>query len=347
MAARNKKSNSGTYIFIILLLLAICGGFVAYKIWGPNTGSMKKGEYLYIPTGASYDYVLNELEEGGYVADIASFDILAERANYPNHVKAGRYKIPAGMSNIDMIRKLRSGRQSPLDLVINKLRTKEDFIRLVASKLEPDSASLGKIISDSNYLKKYGFNNETALAVVIPDTYEFFWNTSADGVYSRLADYYNRFWNEERKQKAFSKNLTPTQVMILASIVEEETNKVKERPVVASVYLNRLEHNMKLQADPTIKFALQNFALRRILNTHLQSESPYNTYRFQGLPPGPIATPSKSSIQAVLNAPDTDYLYFCAKEDFSGYHNFASSYSEHMKNARAYQKALNERGIKI
>lgn len=341
-----KKSNAGIWILLSLILLAGAGSFVYYKVFGPNTGDMHKGEYLYIPTGASYLLVFDELVNGGYIEDPASFDILAKRANYHNNVKAGKFKIPTGISSYDLIRKLRSGKQEPVKLVINKLRTKEDFVSLIAPQLEADSSELKAVLNDNELLKTYGFDTSTALAGIIPDTYEFYWNTSAEKIYSRLIDYYNRFWTEERKQKAFAKSITPLQVMVLASIVEEETNKADERPTVASVYLNRLKFGMKLQADPTVKYAVNDFTLRRILNVHLEYDSPYNTYMYAGLPPGPITTPSKSSINAVLNAKETDYVYFCAKEDFSGYHNFASSYKEHMKNARIYQKALNEQGIK-
>ncbi|MCB9045881.1 MAG: endolytic transglycosylase MltG [Chitinophagales bacterium] len=346
MNKTKKKRYTGLWLLLSLLLIAGAGGFVYYKVFGPNTGDLHQGEYLYIPTGASYLLVYDELINGGYIDDPASFDILAHRANYPASIKPGKYKVPKGISNYELIRKLRSGKQEPVKLVINKLRTKADFIQFVSARLEPDSAAIAAILSDNELLKTYGFDTTTALAAIIPDTYEFYWNTGAEKVYARLVDYYNRFWTEDRKQQAFARSLTPLQVMVLASIVEEETNRADERATVASVYLNRLKFGMKLQADPTVKFAVNDFALKRILNIHLEFDSPYNTYLYAGLPPGPITTPSKSSIEAVLNAKETDYIYFCAKEDFSGYHNFASNYKEHMKNAREYQKALNENGIK-
>lgn len=347
-AQKGKKKKGGTGIWILLsvLLIIVAGSAVAYKVFGPNTGDMRKGEYLYIPTGASYMLVLDELVAGGYIDDVASFDILAKRANYPDMVKAGKFKIKKGTSNYDLIRQLRSGRQEPVKLVINKLRTKEDFIEIVSAHLEPDSTEISDILNDNIFLTTHGFDTNTAIAAVVPDTYEFYWNTSAEKVYTRLVEYYNRYWNEERKQQAFEKSLTPIQVITLASIVEEESNKNDERPTIASVYINRLKLNMALQADPTLKFAVNDFTIKRVLDIHKEHISPYNTYKNTGLPPGPICTPSKASIDAVLNAKETDYLYFCAREDFSGYHNFASNYNEHMKNARAYQKALNEAGIK-
>jgi len=183
------------------------------------------------------------------------------------------------------------------------------------------------------------------MCLIIPDTYEFYWNTSADKTLQKLGKYYNEYWTAERKQKAGDHKLTQSQAIIIGSIVEEETNKNDEKGNVASVYMNRLNKNMKLQADPTVKFAVGDFAIRRITSAHLQNASPYNTYMYSGLPPGPICTPSKKTMEAVLNAPETQYIYFCAKEDFSGYHNFSTNYAEHMRNARLYQKALNARNI--
>lgn len=334
------------WLLFTLLVLAGFGGFVAWKVIGPNTGDMQKGEYLYIPTGASYQLVMNELVQGGYIDDAASFDIIAKRANYPAMIKAGKYKISAGMSNYNMIRMLRSGRQEPVKLVINKLRTKQDFIQFVTERLEPKPEEIADILNDNKFLAEYGVDTNTALTVIIPDTYEFYWNTSAAKVYDRLAGYYEKYWTGERKALADSLGLTPTEVIILASIVEEETNKNDEKGNVASVYLNRIEKNMKLQADPTVKFAVGDFAIKRVLKIHTEFDSPYNTYMYAGLPPGPINTPSKATINAVLHTEPTKYLYFCAKEDFSGYHNFATNYNEHLTNARNYQKALNEAGIR-
>lgn len=346
MNQTKKNNKTGLWLSLSFLLLAAAGAFVAYKVVGPNTGDMQKGEYLYIPTGATYMLVLKDLVEGGYIDDAASFDIIANRFEYPNKVKAGKYKITPGMSNLDMLRMLRNGKQEPVKLVINKFRTKEDFVKFVDEKMEPDAEEITALLKDTVFLSTYGLDTHTALVPIIPDTYEFYWNTNAEKTYERLAEYSKKFWTEERMALADSQALTPTQVIIIASIVEEETNKADEKPTVASVYINRLKKNMKLQADPTVKFALNDFAIKRVLEGHLAYDSPYNTYMYAGLPPGPINTPSKSSINAVLNAPKTDYLYFCAKEDFSGYHSFATNYTEHMKNARAYQKALNEQGIR-
>lgn len=342
-AGRKKKTG---WLLWLLLLVACGGAFAIFKTFGPNTGRLSSGNYLYIKTGYTYSDLKNELVSGGYINNLWSFDILARKADYPSHVRAGKYKISEGMSNYDIIRMLRSGRQEPVKLVINKLRTKEDFIRFVSTRLEADSVALRQLMKDTAFLSAYQLDTNTALCAVIPDTYEFYWNTSAKNAFKKIAANYTRFWNGERTLKAASKNLSPARASIVASIVDEETNKNDEKANIASVYLNRLRIGMRLQADPTVKFANNDPTIRRITGAHLQYNSPYNTYMYSGLPPGPICTPSKASIDAVLNASDTKYLYFCAKEDFSGYHRFATTLTEHLKNARLYQNALNERDIK-
>lgn len=340
-----KRLGIGKILLWVFIIGLLVGGFAAYKILGPNTGDLSKGKYLYIRTGSTYEDVKRELEQGGYVRDMWSFNMVAEQADYPQKIKAGKYRINRGMSNYNMVRMLRNGRQEPVKLVINKLRTKEDFIKLVSTQLEADSNKLRTMLNDPSYLAQFGFAPNTAMCAVIPDTYEFFWNTGADKAYRRLYNYYEKYWTDARKQKAQAKGLSPEQAMIVASIVDEETNKNDEKGNVASVYLNRFRKGMRLQADPTVKFATGDFAIKRITSAHTSINSPYNTYMYAGIPPGPICTPSKKSIDAVLNAPATDYLYFCAKEDFSGYHRFAATYPEHQKNARLYQQALNARGI--
>lgn len=240
---------------------------------------------------------------------------------------------------------LRSGRQEAVKLVINKLRTKKDLAEFVSAQLEASEDSILAILDDTAFLSQYGLDTNTAMCLVVPDTYEFYWNTSAKKFFSKVAANYKNYWNETRLQKAAAKNITKEQAIIIASIVEEETNMEADKGNITSVYLNRLRIGMPLQADPTLKFAVGDFTIKRITGELMQVVSPYNTYKNTGLPPGPICIPSKTTIDAVLNAPDTKYLYFCAKPDFSGYSVFASNMMEHMVNARAYQKALNERGI--
>lgn len=354
MAAKSNKKKpkksagrKGKKVLLIALALTLLAGlFLAFKIFGPNTGSFSQGEYLYIRTGSGYEEVKDLLKQEGFIRDVTSFDLLARQADYPSHVHAGKYQIKKGMSNYNIVKLLRSGRQTPVKLVVNKLRTKEEFIRLVSSQLEADSLVLRHIFEDTIYLAQFGLDTSTALCAVMPDTYEFYWNSTADKVFRKIARSYVAFWTDTRKSKARKLNLTPQQIITLASIVEEETNKNDEKPTIASVYLNRLKMGMKLQADPTARFAWGDFTIKRITSFHTSIQSPYNTYFVAGLPPGPICTPSPKSIDAVLNAPATTYLYFCAREDFSGYHNFASTLSEQLQNARRYHDALNARNIR-
>lgn len=342
MSRSNKKKRRFLPVLIILLLI---GGFLLYKVFGPATTSFTQTRYLYIRTGATYDDVKRSLKDSSLVADITSFDMLAKRAGLPQHIHAGKYKITPGMSNYNLIKMLGRGTQTPVKLVINKLRTKQDLIHLISANLEANADSVNTLLHDSAFLAAYNLDTNTAMCAIMPDTYEFYWNTSARKAFKKIAASYTGYWNDQRRQLAQSKNLTPQKAIIIASIVDEETNKNDEKPNIASVYMNRLKTGMRLQADPTVKFAVGDFTIRRITGAHLQINSPYNTYMYAGLPPGPICTPSKASIEAVLNAPDTKYIYFCAKEDFSGYHNFASNLADHLKNARLYQEALNAKGI--
>jgi UPF0755 protein len=337
-----KRSRVARYAAIIIILLALFG---LYRVFGPNTGKFRQGTFFYVHTGASYEQVRSALDTGGFVNDMFSFDLLARWVKLPAHIHPGKYKIERGMSNYRILRLLRSGRQTPVKLVIRRLRTKQDFINLVSAALEADSMKLKQMLQDDDYLSQFGLDTNTVMCGVMPDTYDFFWNTTADKAFRKIERNYSRFWDATKKQQADAQGLTPVKVIILASIVDEETNVNEDKPKIASVYLNRLQKGLKLEADPTVKFAVGDFTIRRIAGPMMQIESPYNTYANKGLPPGPICTPAVSSIEAVLQAPATNYLYFCAKSDFSGYSDFAATYDEQMKNARAYQKALNERGI--
>lgn len=343
---RKKNKKSGLKILLAIIgLVVLASAFAGFMFFGPNTSFSGSHRYLYIKTGAAYQQVLDSLREENLISNTSTFDFLAKRADYPAMVKPGKYRIDKGMSNYEIVRMLRSGRQEPVKLVVNKLRTEQDFLHLVSNQLEADTTILKKLMNDSTYLAQYGLVDNTAMCLVIPDTYEFWWNTSAEKTLNKLGNYYKKYWTNERKEKAASQGLDIPKVVTVASIVEEETNNNPEKPNIASVYLNRYKKGMKLQADPTVKFAVGDFSLRRITGTHTSFASPYNTYYTVGLPPGPICTPSKKSVDAVLNAPKTDYIFFCAKEDFSGTHRFAATYAEHMQNARRYQQALNARGI--
>jgi len=342
--AKAKKKKSRTGLIIVVIIIAALA-LVTFKTFGPNTGTFTQGEYLYIHTGSDYEKVKEALQQGGFVADMFSFNFFASRLGLPTHIHPGKYRITRHMSNYNLIRLLHSGKQTPVKLVINKLRTQKDFIRLLSANLEPDSNTVYQLLHDPSYLSQFGLDTNTMIGAVIPDTYIFIWNTTADKVFRKIERNYSKFWDDTHKQEAKDHNLTPIQATIVASIVDEETNISEDKPKIASVYLNRLKDGMKLQADPTVKFAIGDFSIRRVTGPMLENTSPYNTYMYSGLPPGPICTPSVSSIEAVLTAPKTTYLYFCAKEDFSGYSNFASTYSEQLKNAAKYRKALDERGI--
>ena len=353
MAKKKKKSKVGFIlkIFLSIVFLSILiGGYIGYsyyqKIYSPNVKLEQKETYLYIPTGSDYNDLVSILNEKQLIVDIASFEWLAEYKKYKDNIKPGRYKIKNNMSNNELVNLLRSGEQDPIKLVIRGYRTKEELASKVGANLECDSTSIMEMLSSRSFAESYGFNPATILVMVIPNTYEFYWNTSPDDFFKRMAKEYKAFWTEERKQKAHDAGLTQTETSILASIVQQESWKKDEMPVIAGVYINRLNKGMLLQADPTVVFAVGDFTLKRVLKKHLQYESPYNTYLHSGLPPGPICMPWPHTIDAVLNYKKHNYIYFCAKEDFSGYHNFARTGAEHERNAARYRQALNKRKIK-
>ncbi len=330
------KKIAGYIIFFLILVAA----FSAWKIFGSNTNFEDSKKNLYVKTGSTFEDVIKDITEQQILKNPGTFKWIAEQLDYDKKVKAGRFVIVKGASIFNIVKLLRSGRQTPINLVINKLRIKEDLAKKIASNFECDSSDFMNILNNNDSLLKYGLDTNTAITAIIPNTYSILWNTSATRIFKKLYDEQEIFWNHERSQKASGLNLTHQQVYILASIVEEETNKQDDKGKIASVYLNRIETGMRLGADPTVKFAMKNFGLKRIYNKHLQFPSPYNTYLNAGLPPGPICTPSPKTIDAVLNSPSTSYLYFVAKPDFKGYSNFASSYPEHLRFAKAYQMAL-------
>ncbi|WP_212003119.1 endolytic transglycosylase MltG [Chitinophaga sp. HK235] len=347
MAKKRKPTNVWLKRSLLIAGCLLAGFlvYISYRVFGPNTKAFGDSKYFYVRTGSTYRDVLDGLEDQGIVRNRSSFDWVAKELGYPSRVKAGRYKISHGMSNFTIAKMLRSGKQSPITLVINKLRTKDDLIKKVSTNLEADSNALRALLNDQVYLRQFNLDTNSAMCAVVPNTYEFYWNTNAETVFKKLEKEREEFWTEARKNKASALGLTPVQVTVLASIVDEESNKADEKSLIASVYLNRFRKGMRLQADPTVKFALQDFGLKRIREGHTQYDSPYNTYRYNGLPPGPICTPMKKTMDAVLNTPETDYLYFCARSDFSGYHAFAATYAEHLVNARKYQAELNKRGF--
>ena len=323
------------YTSVILLIIA---AFLAYKILGPSVKA-DGTQYLFIKTGSGIEDVKKELTDKNFISSTLWFTQVSKLMKYEN-IKPGRYKMTGGMSVLNLVRMLRSGSQTPVNLVITKFRTKEDFARRAGKIFECDSLQLIQFLNNNDSLEKFGVDTTTVMTLALPLTYSINWNTTPKKIVQQLHTAWKEFWNDERKQKATQKNLTPVQVSILASIIDEETNKASDRPNIASVYINRIKVGMPLQADPTVKFALRDFSLKRILSGHLQKESPYNTYLHTGLPPGPICTPQTETIDAVLDSPETDYLYFVANSKFDGSHIFTTNYDDHMKHAREYQKAL-------
>ena len=289
--------------------------------------------------------MLTQLDTVGHIDNIKLFDLLAQRRHYPQHIKSGRYEITPQMSYVEAMQMLRSGQQKPVKLTFNNVRLVGDFTQRIGSQLAVSADTLAALLRDTAVVAALGFDSATILTMFIPNTYEILWNTPSRKFLERMKKEYNHFWTPERRAKADFIALTPTEVSILASIVEEETIKPAEYHIVAGLYWNRLKKGMLLQADPTVKFAVGDVTLRRILLTHLEIESPYNTYKYTGLPPGPIRVPSIRGIDAVLDLMRHNYLYMCAKEDFSGTHNFAVTLAEHTRNAKKYHAALNQNKI--
>ncbi len=323
-------------IAILIIIVLLLGIYAAWQIFGP-TVKAPADNYFYIKTGASYNDVFNSLKAQKIIGSSFVFDKMANQAGYKKAVKAGRYELKDGMSNYNLIKMLKAGKQAPVKLVINKLRTKEDLAKKLGSMFESTEAEALSFLYNNDSLKKFGLDSNTAMTAIIPNTYLINWNGSFSKLFGRLDSEAEKFWNEDRRAKAKAKNMTPAQVYTMASIVEEETNKLKDKELIASVYINRINKGMKLEADPTVKYAMRDFGLKRILHGHLKFLSPYNTYQHTGLPPGPICTPSPETINAVLDAPATNYIFFVAKPGLDGYSNFAATYAEHLKYAKEYQ----------
>lgn len=344
------------YIKKILLAIVLIGlvvaAYLAYYVYEAmfvsNTTFNNEVAYIYVPTNGTYADVREQLEP--LIRDIDKFDALAEQRKYTTNIKAGRFAIKRGMNNTDIINSIRS-RNLPLTLTFNNQESLEKLAGRIGMQIEADSMSLFKAMTDQSFLKVNGFNKATRLGMYIPNSYEFFWNTSAEQFRDKMLKEYLRFWNENRNAKAKALHLLPNQVITLASIVHEESKAADEQPRIAGVYLNRLRIGMPLQADPTLKFAAyqlpqyKNTIIKRVLNVHKEIDSPYNTYKNSGLPPGLIAMPDITAIEAVLNYEKHSYLYFAADAKHMGYHKFAKTLSQHNVNAREYQQYLSSQGI--
>ena len=324
-------------IFFSIIVFAV---FVGWRLFGSNTNFEDKRKNFYVNTGSNFEKVIDDLNSQHIVKNPGSFSLVAKQLDYDEKIKAGRFVIEKGASIFEIVRLLRSGRQTPVNLVINKLRTKEDLAKIIDKYFECDSTDVMSVLNNNDSLQNYGLDTNTVITAVIPNTYSFLWNTTPEKVFRKLYNEQEIFWNKERRQKAADLMLSAQQVYILASIVEEETNQPGDKGNIASVYLNRLKKGMRLAADPTVKFAMRDFGLKRIYHKHLLFPSPYNTYQNTGLPPGPICTPSTKTIDAVLNSPETDYLFFVARPSLDGHSNFATNYTDHLRYARAYQAAL-------
>jgi UPF0755 protein len=335
--------------FILFSILFIIAAYVTYnyasKIYLEGVDMSQSEKYFYIKKGTTLAALTQQLYDEGILKDTSSFLWVAEKKSFDTP-KAGRFLIKDKMSNNKLINILRSGMQKPLKLTLNSVRTLPKLASKVGKTLYLDSANLIKALADSQLAAKYGFDRFKFPSMIIPNTYEFYWDTDVEEFLQRMANEYKRFWTEERKQKAQELGLSQSEVSILASIVQAEQQMHRdERPKVAGVYLNRLEKGMRLQSDPTLIFALNDYSIKRVLNEHKKVNSPYNTYKYPGLPPGPINIPEISSIDAVLNADDHNYIYMCAKSDFSGYHHFAATLNQHNRYAAQYRRELNRRRI--
>jgi UPF0755 protein len=329
---------------LTLSLVAVAG--VYYILFSPNLKNVEENTYLYIRDNDSFAAVLDQLIEKTDISNTFTLNLVAKQLKYIDNVKPGRYAISDNMTNIELVRKLRSGKQDPLKLQFISMRTNEQLAGRISTQIMADSLSIITLLNDEEFLKQYDKKPVNAFALFIPNTYEVFWDMDAYELFERMKKEYDIFWNESRKEKAAAIPMTQMEVITLASIIQEETNKSFEYPIIAGLYINRLRRNMPLQACPTVKYAVGDFTLRRILNRHLKVDSPYNTYIYPGLPPGPIRTPSTVCIDAVLNYEKHNYLFMTAKETFNGEHNFAATHAEHVRNARRYQRALNANGIR-
>ncbi len=344
---KNKMSTKKKIALTIVAVVFAVAAYVAFNLYSvyfaQNITNNQK--YLYIKSNSDYNDLLAEIKQKKIVKNIATFATAAGRMNLPLNVRPGRYLLRKGMTNRTLVNLIKSGNQDPIKLKFQNIRKKENFAAYLASNLEADSLSFISAIDSTSIITEYGFNQDNIYAMFIPNTYEMYWNVSPVEFMRRMHTEYDKFWTAERKQKASTLNLSPIQVYILASIVDAEALYDKEMPIIAGLYLNRLNKGILLQADPTVIFANNDFTVKRVTGKLLQVQSLYNTYKYAGLPPGPIMMPSINAIDAVLNKDANNYIYMCAKDDFSGFHNFAETKAQHEINARKYREALNKRNI--
>ena len=335
------KFSKRLVFFLLFAILGISFAFYGYQIlYTPNILVEKDDRTFVIKKEATFKDVQQQMHEDGYVHDLISFSFLARLMNYDEQVKPGKFILRRNMTNLEAIRTLRLGNHNAVNITFNNVRLISELADKITRNLLMTPADFQAALINFSNSNPYGFNKDNIISMFIPNTYEVYSNVSAEQLVERMYQEYDKFWTEERKQKARQHGLSQFEVSVLASIVQAESVRADEAPLIASLYMNRLETGMPLQADPTLVFAVGDFSLKRVLNEHKEIESPYNTYKYPGLPPGPINMPTINSIDAVLDHPTTNYIYMCAKEDFSGRHNFTHDYTEHMRNAARYQRAL-------
>ncbi len=352
MARKKKKSSKLTRIIVFMFLSAFLAvSYVGYRYFTyvkeSNTQAVNGDfTYIYIGTDADFEAVLEELRQKEVLIHEESFQWVAEQKEYPDFIKPGKYKIESGLSNNDLVNKLKGGNQEPVQVTLDHVKTLPELAAKAGAQIEADSARLIAYMTRPEVIAHFGFAPETFVSMFIPDTYEMYWTITEEEFVKRMAREFKVFWTADRKAKAANLGLSQSEVAALASIVQEETRQPDEMPKVARLYLNRLKRGMKLQADPTVKFAVGDPGLRRIYFKHLKKESPYNTYLYKGLPPGPIGLAEKRALEAVLNAPAHDYVFMCAKPDYSGYHNFSKSLAQHNRYRRQYINFLRKEGVR-
>ena len=338
-----KKKKYVILVIIFSTLLSTISVYLYQIFFSPNFLINQNDKFLIINDDMNFKNVREKLIQDTILNDVLSFSFLSKSMNYDKNIKIGAYKIKSNMSNYDLIRMLRSGNQTPIYISFNYARKIEDLSKIITKDLKISEYEFMNYINDNKNI--YGFNKQNILSMFLPDTYEIYWNISTENLFKKMNNEYNKFWNKKREDKLNKLNINKIDVSILASIVASETLKIDEANTIAGLYINRLNKNMHLQADPTLVYAANDFSIRRVLNKHKKIISPYNTYINKGLPPGPIRLTPKKYIDAVLDYEKHEYIFMCAKDDFSGYHAFAITLREHNKNARKFQRTLNDRKI--
>ena len=331
-------------LIVFSTILTTSSVYIYQMLYSPNFLINSEDKFIIIEDNTDFNDLVKKLEDDTLINDILSFSFLSKMMEYQENIKIGAYKVKMNMSNYDMITMLRSGNQTPIKITFSYARKVDDFAERLTKNIKLSKNELLNYISQ-NIDDLYGFGENDIIGMFLPDTYEVYWDISPQKLIEKMYKEYNKFWNNERNEKLKKIGLNKKEVSVLASIVASETNKLDEADRIAGVYINRLRKNMLLQADPTLVYAANDYSIKRVLNKHKKIKSPYNTYINKGLPPGPIRLTPKNYIDAVLNYEEHKYLFFCAKDDFSGYHEFAKTLSQHNKNARKFQRALNKRKI--